>query len=346
MELIVNHLHLSFFGHAECLHDVSLTFGEGVGVLYGEAGGGKTALLKCIAGINLYEGEILLDGHPLDAGKGGDVGMVFDDLALFKRRSLWYNLTYPLRIRKVPKPEWAGILAPLLKQWGLEKTFLDNPTYRADEVVKVRLALARAALFPRKVLLIDNPLARLRQDDRRAIFWTLSRFLRDYRGVVLYATDSIDEVMSLGEKVAVLSNGYLLAHDLPATLKRTKPSVYVATQTNPFWRAVESVAKDGAVHTAEGVVVANYPPTYEGKRVLAGISPAMYRLTDGDEYAVRNVLWTEGKWYSVLESADRNVVVEGRLDVGQKTSAVLEGRAPVYDASSEWRVDGDEGEEV
>ena len=345
MELKIEHLHLSFFGHDECLHDVNLAWGEGVSALYGERGSGKTALLKCIASINDYTGEIRLDGEPLKMGKDGDVCMVFDDLALFKRRSLWYNLTYPLRIRKVPKENWQDMLAPLMKQWGLGKTILDNPAYRAPLDVQVRLSLARAGLFPRKVLLLDNPLGKLRPDDRRVVFEDLSRFIRKYRGIVIYATDSMDEVRSLDAKVAVLSNGYLVANDIPQVLATTLPSVYVGTRLVPYWKAVEGVAEQGKVRTDEGDLVADYPPTYEGKHVLAGVSPKAYRIMDGTDYTVCNTLWTEGKTYSVLENGETSIVVAEALTVGEQVSVIIEGKVPVYDMKSEWRIDKAEGDE-
>ena len=345
MELRIEHLHLSFFGHDESLHDINLSFGEGVSVLYGESGGGKTALLKCIASINAYTGDILLDGEPLKMGKDGDVCMVFDDLALFKRRSLYYNLTYPLRLRKVPREAWGDMLTPLLKQWGLGKTILDNPVYRAPADVQVRLALARAGLFPRKVMLLDNPLGKLRPDDRKAAFGDLSRFIRGYPGIVIYATDSVEEARSLDCPMAVLSNGYLVANDKPDVLVSTLPSVYVATRLMPYWKAIEGVAEGGTVHTDEGDLVANYPPTYEGKRVLVGIAPSAYRVTEGEDYTVCNTVWTDGKTYSVLENKDRNIVVEAKLALGDKVAVHIQGKAPVYDAKSEWRIDRKEGDE-
>ena len=345
MKLKIEHVHLSFFGHEECLHDINLSFGEGTTVLYGERGSGKTALLKCIARINDYAGDIELDGNPLKTGKEGDVCMVFDDLALFKRRSLYYNLTYPLRIRKVPKQEWPDLLAPLLKRWGLEKVILDNPAYRAPADIQVRLALARAGLMPRKVLLLDNPLGKLRPDDRRAVWGDMSKFIRNYPGVVIYATDDIDEVRSLDCPVAVLSGGYLVANDKPDTLASTLPSVYVATRLVPYWKAIEGVADKGIVHTEEEDLVANYPPTYEGKRVLVGIAPSAYRVTKGGDRTVCNAVYMGGRTYSVLERGDESIVVEGKWNIGEAVSAAIEGVVPVYDIKSEWRIDGFKGEE-
>lgn len=344
MELKIAHLHLSFFGHEECLHDINLAFDEGVTVLFGEKGSGKTALLKCIAQINAYTGDVLLDGAPIKVGKDGEVCMVFDDLALFKRRSLFYNLTYPLRIRKVPKAEWADLLNPQLQQWGLGKVLLDNPAYKAPADIQVRVALARAGLFPRKVLLLDNPLGKLRLDDRKAAWWALSRFIRDYPGVVIYATDNPDEARGLDCPLAVLTSGYLVAKDTVRTLQSTLPSVYVATCLVPFWRAVEGVAEGGKIHTDLGDLVADYPPTYEGKRVLAGVSPAAFRVEDGAQYTVRNTVWADGRKFAVCEQDDRNIVVTAELDMGQTIDAHIEDRVPVYDIKSEWRIDGQKGE--
>ena len=346
MELAIEHLHLQFFGHDECLHDVNLHCGDGLSVVYGEVGSGKTALLKCVAAINSYEGAVTLDGAPLGVGKDGDCCMVFDDLALFGRRTLYYNLTYPLRLRKVPKAQWADMLAPLLKRWGLQKTFLDNPVYRAPKDTQVRLALARACLLPRKVLLLDNPLSGLTPDDRRQLFRTLSQWMHGYAGVVLYATDDMDEVRALGAPTAVLSGGYLLAYDVPDTLRRTLPSVYLASRMIPYWQAAEGVAQAGTVHTEWGDWAAAYPPSYEGKRVLTGFGPRDWEVQDDEEgpYLVQNTLYAEGETYSVATTQETSIVVEGVRAIGARLRATPRGQLPVYDAVGEWRIDAPKGE--
>lgn len=348
MELRVEHLHLQFFGHNESLHDINLSITEGLTVLYGELGSGKTGLLKCVAGINanFSTGDITLDGAPLKTGKDGDVGMVFDDLALFSRRSLYYNLTYPLRLRKVPKAEWRDILKPHLARWGLEKTLLDNPAYRVSKALQVRVALARAGLVPRRVLLLDNPLGGLIPDDRQQLFWTLSRYIRSYQGIVLYATDNVEEVKSLMAKAAVLSTGYLVAYDAPERLMTTLPCTYVATRLIPYWQALDGVAKGGNVHTALGIWTARYPSVYEDKPVLAGIAPAAFdvAITEDGRYTVVDNVMAQGNAYSVLCNEDNTVVVEGILPLCAKVNVATVGEVPIYDKNTELRIGAVEGE--
>ena len=345
MELKIEHLHLQFFGHEETLHDVSLRCKEGVSVIYGETGSGKTALLKCVAGINDYAGDITLDGAPLALGKEGDVGMVFDDLALFKRRSLYYNLTYPLRLRKLDKRQWQQTISPVLGRWGLGKTILDNPTYRASREVQVRLTLARANLTKRKVLLLDNPLGGLSPDIRQAVFWELSQYLRHYEGVVLYATDDIDEVRSLQAPTAVLSGGYLLAYDAPQKLAAVKPSVYVASRLIPFWRVESGVSEGGVVHTDIGDWRAAYPASYENKRLLVGFAPAdwLARETADGGWVIVNTLYADGKTYAVAANAATEVVLEGAYPIGTTVDLTPYGMAVAFDPAGEWRI-GKEGE--
>lgn len=347
MELYIDRLHLSFFGHDECLHDVDLRLtGCGAHVLYGESGAGKTALLKCLAGLNAYTGSITLDGAPLAYGREGDVCMVFDDLALFRRRSLYYNLTYPLRLRKVPRDEWAERLRPHLEQWGLTKTLLDNPIYRTSRAIQVRVAMARAGLMPRKLLLLDNPLSGLGPDERRELFRTLQTVIHSYRGIVIYATDNIDEVRGLLSPTAVLSAGYLVAHGTPETLMTDLPCTYVAKHILPYWREVDAVAEQGTVHTVYGTWATNYPEVYEGKQVLAGLSPDSWLVTEADDglYTVTDVLWTDGQYYSVLEADAQSIVVRGRMTKGARANALPTGKVPVYDQKTELRIDATQGE--
>ena len=339
MELRIRQLHLTFFGHEKCLHAIDLSATDGLTVLYGETGSGKTALLKCVAGINAYEGEITLDDVPIRYGKDGDVGMVFDDLALFHRRSLWYNLTYPLRIRKVPKAEWESLLAPVRKDWGLEKVIWENATFRTSESIRVRVALARAMLTPRKVLLLDNPLCRLTPDERRQVFRMLAARLRQYPGVVVYSTDDVEEARALRAPMAVLSGGYLLAHDTPEAMAAALPCVYVAKQLIPFWRTIEGVAEGRTVHTDEGDMTANVPEAYEGKRVLLGVAPAACHATEDADgaYTAYNTMPADGKRYTILTPHDCTTL--GDYPIGTRLTIAFEGPMPVYDPATEWRVD-------
>ena len=204
-----------YFGYDTAISDITTTFHDGINVLFAQEKGGKTTLLKAIAGIVPYVGLITLDGVSLSelSIKERDFQMLFDDYALFSRRSARYNLEYPLKLRKIPKAERRTRVEAVAELFDLD-LMIDAPVYRLNEWHKVSLVLCRAYLREAKVLLIDNIFSRLDPQSRREAFL---RFLPLFaeRGIVIYATDEVFEAESLSREIKFLSCGYLLQEGAP-----------------------------------------------------------------------------------------------------------------------------------
>lgn len=339
MKLRIEDLHLSFFGHTECLHAISMELQEGIHAVYGGVGAGKTALLKCIAGINEYTGSITLDGEPLVANKQAqNVGMVFDDLALFGRRSAYYNLTYPLRIRKIPRAEWEQRLAAPLEAWGLQRLFLDTQVFRLPKETQVRLALARASLFEKPVLLLDNPLGGLNPDSRRVLFHLLHRHMRTHKGIVMYATDDASELLALGAPVAVLSSGYLVGNGELVALQENPPCLLVAQRLNAHYSALEIKVEEGKALLGDWSFALPYPTAYEGKTLVLGVKAEDWTKADeGLEGIIYHTAHTKDGYLVFLHTAVGDIAVcaneewEGKVYV--RPEAVQ-----LYDLANELRI--------
>ncbi len=216
MELEIKDLSLNYFGHADSLHSINYKFKEGLNVIFGTEGSGKTSLLKGIAGINPYHsGKVLLDDEPLVTGKLCDISFVFDDLGFFEKKSLKYNLSYPFKIRKTPKEEYLKIIEKWLDDFCIPKELLDMKVFRLSPDFRVRTALLRGFYRKSKLIIMDNPLANLNQYDRAKTFLFLAKYLKQTDGIVIYATDSVEEVNLLNAPTMVLSYGYVSETGIP-----------------------------------------------------------------------------------------------------------------------------------
>ena len=203
--LEIKDLHQSYFYGTNALNGISfvLNDGEKLAVL-SKNGGGKTSLLKCIAGLfPSSSGSIILDGKDITNLKVKDRGlrMVYDDGGLIRNRSVSFNLTYPLKLRKLPKNERLGIVYQTAKDYGLE-AFFKEQAFRLFTPEIIALALARLELRDSSLTLIDDVFS-----------------IANLKGNVIFATDSVEEAFSFSDKVLVLNNGY---QDQIGTLEELK----------------------------------------------------------------------------------------------------------------------------
>lgn len=210
----VKNLTQKYFYGAEAVKNVSFALNDNEKLaIFAKEGGGKTSLLKCIAGLYPAEkGEIIVNGKDIADLKPKDrsVRLIYStDEAFFLYHTVKYNLEYPLKLRKYPKSEIAEITDFVLEQFGL-KPYLSEPVYRLYPDVKIRLALARSALSKESVTLIDNVFCALTGSQRKDLFNELLPNIYDIPGNVIFATDCVDEALAIGNKLAVISNGKIV----------------------------------------------------------------------------------------------------------------------------------------
>ncbi len=217
------------------LHSLSLVIesGQSIAVL-GDTGSGKTSLLKAIAGATDFQGEIKLDGHDITA-KHGDVIMQFDDFALFRFRSFYANLAYPLKIRKISSENIDKVVQDVALKFGLTAC-LREIVAKATELEKRKLALARLFVRKAKVVILDEPLRGLRKSDQNQLLSLLLPLIFELKSkgvTVIFSTDDIDVAKAVGDKIAVLSCG---------TLRQFGDIRTIIEQPESLW-AIDAVCK-------------------------------------------------------------------------------------------------------
>ncbi len=208
--------------------DLEVKNGEIVAIL-GAVGSGKTSLLKTIAGIEEHEGEILLDGNPIKK-KTDDIIMVFDDGAVFKNKTVFDNLAYPLVIRKTDKTEIAKKVISAAENFGIGAC-LTMRASKLSEEEKRRMSAARLLLRESKLVIVDDLTAGLPKEQATPLFDDLAKVLYDKSkngASVIYATDDRTQAFYLADKILVLVGGQIKQIGTRADMWKTPKSLWAA----------------------------------------------------------------------------------------------------------------------
>lgn len=198
------------FGPIVAVDRVDLELGKGEFVTFlGPSGSGKTTTLAMVAGLQMpTEGTMLLDGRPLDPlpPYRRNIGMVFQNYALFPHMTVARNVAFPLEMRKVPGDEIRRRVADVLDLVGLPD-YGDRYPRQLSGGQQQRVALARAIVFRPPLLLMDEPLGALDKKLREQMQLEIMRLHRDLAVSVLYVTHDQEEALVMSDRIAVFNAG-------------------------------------------------------------------------------------------------------------------------------------------
>jgi ABC-type Fe3+/spermidine/putrescine transport system ATPase subunit len=226
------------FGKTKVLTGISLDVAEKEFLtILGESGSGKTTLLRLIAGFELPDkGEIWMDGERLDVlpPYKRRVNTVFQQYALFPHLSVFENVAYGLRVRKLKKDEVASRVEAAL-------AMVKMSTFTAAEPAKLsggqqqRVALARALVNRPRLLLLDEPLSALDANLRKQMQSELQSLQREVGVSFIFVTHDQQEAMALSDRIALLRGGQLEQVATPREIYQHPATPYAASfigQTN------------------------------------------------------------------------------------------------------------------
>ncbi len=209
------------FRKDEVLKGVSLSVqrGETV-VVFGPSGAGKTVLLRLIAGMYPPDaGDIRIDGRSVIGigPEARDVGMAFQNFALYPHMAAFENIASPLRARGTSETEIRTKVRQIAELLRIDHV-LDHLPRELSNGQKQRTALARSLVSGPSVLLLDDPLRNVDAKLRYEMRLELPRVLRAFQATVIYVTQDYKEAMALGDRVAVLMNGRIEQAAPPAEI--------------------------------------------------------------------------------------------------------------------------------
>lgn len=219
------------YGDYIALDDVSLDIRAGEFLtLLGPSGSGKTTLLMAIAGFTRPDSGLLRIGDKdvtRLAPNRRDIGIVFQNYALFPHMSVLANVEYPLKLRGVPKAEARARALAALERVKLGG-YGDRDIAAMSGGQRQRVALARAIVFEPRVMLMDEPLSALDKNLREHMQFEIRRLHDDLGITTIYVTHDQREALTMSDRIAVMDRGRIQQIDAPAQIYHHPQTRFVA----------------------------------------------------------------------------------------------------------------------
>ena len=269
--------------------DLSLDIQDGEFiVLVGPSGCGKTTALRMVAGLeSITDGTISIDDRVVNTvpPKERDIAMVFQNYALYPHMTVYDNMAFGLKLRKLSKEEIDRRVRNAAEILGLDD-FLDRKPKALSGGQRQRVAMGRAIVREPKAFLMDEPLSNLDAKLRVQMRSEIARIQHDLNVTTLYVTHDQVEAMTMGDRVAVIRKGVLQQVDAPQYLYDHPSNLFVAGFIgSPSMNMVEAdlSRSNGALAVEFGDFTLEVPASvlsarpalkgYEGKPVVVGIRP-------------------------------------------------------------------------
>ena len=274
------------FGDFTALNDLNIAVNDKEFlVLVGPSGCGKTTALRCLAGLEeVTSGEVKIADQVVNdvAPKDRDIAMVFQSYALYPHMTVYDNMAFGLKLRKVPKDQIKARVENAAKILGIEQLLKRRPRELSGGQ-RQRVALGRAIVREPKVFLFDEPLSNLDAKLRVQTRAEISKMHQRLQTTFIYVTHDQTEAMTMASRIAVMNKGILQQLDTPQTLYDYPANLFVAgfigSPAMNFFQA--KLRKDGEkllVDTGEMVIripderAKTYMPI-AGKDIIFGIRP-------------------------------------------------------------------------
>ncbi|MGR6432959.1 ABC transporter ATP-binding protein [Rhizobium sp. PAMB 3174] len=219
------------YGGFRALDNVNLDVapGEFVSVL-GPSGSGKTTLLGILGGfVQPTSGKIFLGNRDItfEPPHKREIGIVFQNYALFPHMSVGENITFPLRARRLPKSTWPAKLKSALEMVELAG-YENRKIHELSGGQRQRVALARAMIFEPGLILMDEPLSALDKQLRETMQIELKRLHQRLSATIVYVTHDQREALTMSDRVAIMNEGRLVQVDTPERLHDHPVNAFVA----------------------------------------------------------------------------------------------------------------------
>ena len=228
--LKLEHVHKQF-GRTVALQNLNLEVqDQEFMVLLGPTGAGKTTSLRCVAGLEkLNEGCIYMDGRLINGVSPAerDVAFVFQNYALYPRKTVYGNIAFPLEARRYTKAEMDEQIHRVTKMLGINHLLQRFPSQLSGGEQQ-RVALSRALVRQPRLFLMDEPLTNLDFKLRAQMRGELKRIQQDLKATFFYVTNDQVEALSMGDRVAVLNKGVLQQVGPPQAVYEQPANLFVA----------------------------------------------------------------------------------------------------------------------
>jgi sn-glycerol 3-phosphate transport system ATP-binding protein len=304
------------FGDREVVHGVSCEIGDGeLVVVVGPSGCGKSTLLRMVAGLETVSGgTVAIDGRIVNGiePKDRDIAMVFQNYALYPHMSVYDNMAYGLRMRRMSRAEIrsrVGRAAETLQLDGL----LQRRPRQLSGGQRQRVAMGRAIVRDPKVFLFDEPLSNLDAQLRVQMRVEIKRLQQELATTSLYVTHDQVEAMTLADRLIVMNAGNVDQIGRPLDLYEYPATAFVAGFIgSPAMNLVAGRLDGRGVTIGDAVLPLDMPSGAGDRSVLVGLRPEHLELAPDGPLALR---------VELLERLGADTILHGRLPDGARMTA-------------------------
>ncbi len=299
--LSLKHMYKIYDGDVTAVKDFNLEIEDKEFVVFvGPSGCGKSTILRMIAGLEeITKGELYIDGELENnvPPKNRDIAMVFQNYALYPHMTVYDNMAFGLKLRKIPKKDIAAKVKEAAQILDIEH-LLDRKPKALSGGQRQRVAMGRAIVRAPKVFLMDEPLSNLDAKLRVQMRSEISKLYNRLQTTFVYVTHDQTEAMTLGTKIVVMKDGIIQQIDTPQNLYEHPKNIFVAGFIgSPQMNFINSkiIEQDGkVVVNFEDSIIPLTPENsaiirkqgYIGKDIIIGIRPE--NINDDPEFIEKN----------------------------------------------------------
>ena len=321
------------FGEVVAVDSLNLEIGKGECFsMLGPSGCGKTTTLRMVAGFeDLSEGEVYVGDKLMSSPKRNyylppekrNFGMVFQAFAVWPHLSVYENVAFPLRIRKLPSAEIEQRTKDALRSTNLLQVAADSPANLSGGG-KQRVALARALAINPDVMLLDEPLSSLDPHLREEMRFEIKDLQRKYGFSIIYVTHDQSEAMALSDRIMVMKLGVMQQIDTPLNIYNHPANQFVFSFIG-LSNFLDVVWRDGKLYLkGEGDKLA-MPDELVPPENLKG-EPELSLASRPSEINFTSMTDPEGLHGVVSRKAFLGEIIDYQIKAGEQTLRVQKGR--------------------
>ncbi len=291
--LSVINIHKKFPDGPNILCGIDFEVDEGeITCLLGPSGGGKTTLLRIIAGLERPDqGQIIFDGQNMQdvPVHRRDFGLMFQDFALFPHKNVWANVAFGLRMQGQPRSQIKARVDEALKLVNLSD-LAQRDVYQLSGGERQRVALARSLAPHPRLLMLDEPLGSLDRTLRDRLLEELKRILKQVNVTTLYVTHDQTEAFAIADRVILMNEGRVVQSGTPIQVYRHPANLWAARFLGMHNLLTGRWIAPGMIETAVGTL--NVAGCGEGTLTVL-IRPEAARLTAPDQADLEGTVVTQ-----------------------------------------------------
>lgn len=277
-----------YSGGVQAVRDFNLEIKDEEFIVFiGPSGCGKSTLLRMIAGLEeISSGKLYIDGELVNnkEPKDRNIAMVFQNYALYPHMSVFDNMAFGLKMRKVPKDQREREVKRAAEILGIED-LLDRRPKALSGGQRQRVALGRSIVREAKVFLMDEPLSNLDAKLRVQTRAEIVSLHKKLKNTFIYVTHDQTEAMTMGDKIVIMKDGYIQQYGKPEDLYNKPINKFVASfigSPQMSFIELEARAKEDRINLVNDNIEIVLNPElscilkekkYEGKSIILGIRP-------------------------------------------------------------------------